>query len=260
MYTLLSVLYLVTILSQTSAKPPITHIVDGSPAEECQFPSIVHLTFEVYDGIVECGGTLLSKNHILTAAHCFPEDSYIYGSSVNIGTTNNTVAGQHTTYVKDYAIHTEFSTDPMRNDIAILSLEKPVKFNHCMKAARLPKIGETFTNKRCIAAGWGQTGFNEESSEKLLHVTMPVIDHNECISKMHYASLNEQHICAGDFKTGGASTCMGDSGGPLYCPSSNGKMVVAGITSFGYDCGHDAAIFTNVAHYKRWIKSMMRIM
>uniref|UniRef100_R4G2M1 SP1-SepT-4 n=1 Tax=Sepioteuthis australis TaxID=61682 RepID=R4G2M1_9MOLL len=229
---------------------PQKQIVAGSAAAACEFPSIVHLLINKAGGTFACGGTLIDNQHVLTAAHCF--GSGVRSVQVNIGTNRNDRAGAHLVNAETVVSHHGFTDHPMRNDIAMIKLNKPIQFSRCVQAATLAQPSQTFDNKMCIAAGWGKLGFDSPSTPILQKVSMPVIPHGHCMKKMSYARLNEQHICVGDFSYGGPSTCMGDSGGPLYCPH-NGRYVLAGITSFGYDCAIDAAIFTSVATFRGWI-------
>uniref|UniRef100_R4G2D1 SP1-Sep-5 n=1 Tax=Acanthosepion pharaonis TaxID=158019 RepID=R4G2D1_ACAPH len=229
---------------------PNKQIVAGRAAVNCEFPSIVHLIIKKKDGTFSCGGTLIDSLHVLTAAHCF--GAGVKSVQVNIGTNENNKAGKFLLNAEEVITHGGFIERPMRNDIAIVKLSKRVQFSTCVKAATLAVTGQTFDHKTCVAAGWGKLGYELPSTHVLQKVSMPIIPQEDCARKMDYARLNNQHICAGDFSYGGASTCMGDSGGPLYCPF-DGRMVLAGITSFGYDCAIDAAIFTSVATFRDWI-------
>jgi len=230
---------------------PEKQIVGGYAAGQCEFPSIVHLLISKSDGTFACGGTLIDNQHVLTAAHCF--GSGVRSVQVNIGTNRNDRAGKFLINAQTVSVHRGFNERPMRNDIAMVKLSRPVIFSRCVQPSKLARPGQIFDRKSCIAAGWGKHGFDLPSTPVLQKVSMPIVPHNYCMRRMSYARLNNQHICAGDFVKGGASTCMGDSGGPLYCPDTDGSLVLAGITSFGYNCAIDAAIFTSVATFRGWI-------
>ncbi|CAI9740651.1 S1 type peptidase [Octopus vulgaris] len=227
-----SVCFLLTLaLAYTNAGEE--QIVAGKPAKACQFPSIVHLLFDTNDGSFACGGTLLSNRHILTASHCFAKGTHTIRA--RIGDIDVEHPSVLTINAESWAMHPRFTDTPMRNDVAIIRLESPVTFSNCIKSSPLPPSNKVYDGKKCIAAGWGALGDGKHGPATLHHVAMPVINHEQCKKTMSYADLQKQHLCAGDFKDGGPSTCMGDSGGPLYCPD-RGTMVVAGITSFGYGC------------------------
>jgi len=63
-------------------------------------------------------------------------------------------------------------------------------------------------------------------------------------------------VCAG-FPQGGIDTCQGDSGGPLYRRATDGSLIVAGITSWGYGCALDGrpGVYGNVSFFADWIRA-----
>uniref|UniRef100_R4G2J8 SP1-Abd-18 n=1 Tax=Abdopus aculeatus TaxID=515833 RepID=R4G2J8_ABDAC len=251
-----SVCFLLTLaLAYTNAAKE--QIVAGEPAKACQFPSIVHLLFDTNDGTYACGGTLLTNRHVLTASHCFAKGTHTI--RVRIGDIDVENPSVLTINADSWAMHPQYSGSPMRNDVALIHLESPVSFSNCIKASPLPPANKVYDNKKCVAAGWGAVAAGAHGPPTLHHVSMPVINNEECKKKMSYANLERQHLCAGDFNYGGASTCVGDSGGPLYCPQG-GTMVVAGITSFGFECALDAAVFTDVSYFRKWIEDTIKML
>ncbi|XP_029637921.1 trypsin-1-like [Octopus sinensis] len=137
------------------------------------------------------------------------------------------------------------------NDIAILILKDPVHEEKCVKFETMARLGETFRGK-CIAAGWGKLAFQGNSPNELYKVGLPYISPEDC-RKRSRMGIAEGVLCAGDFVGGGESTCQGDSGGPLYCPNASGKMVLAGVTSFGHKCNGEVSAFTDVRYFQKWI-------
>ncbi|CAI9740762.1 chymotrypsin-1-like [Octopus vulgaris] len=142
----------------------------------------------------------------------------------------------------------------VKNDIAILTLNQSVSEGNCVRFASLANQGETFGTSRCIAAGWGRLAPDGNIPDALYKVPLPIVPHDEC-KKNSIMQISEGVLCAGDFVLGGASTCHGDSGGPLYCPNSNGEMVLAGVNSFGYECDEDINAFTDVGYFRNWIQT-----
>ena len=68
-------------------------------------------------------------------------------------------------------------------------------------------------------------------------------------------AIHEHHMCAIDRRTG-ASTCYGDSGGPLMYKNSNARHFVIGITSGIFArCGHihSPGLFTKLADFRDFL-------
>uniref|UniRef100_R4G7C8 SP1-Abd-10 n=1 Tax=Abdopus aculeatus TaxID=515833 RepID=R4G7C8_ABDAC len=236
---------------------PDTQIVGGSPAHNCEFPSIVHLQIfnqPTDDLISVCGGTLIDSTHVLTAAHCL--EGNVRRIKVNIGSNNKWAPGPQSTTVRTIVRHGGYvrSDFLIMNDIAVLTLNKTIHENRCVKFATMARSRETFGNTRCIAAGWGDFQFEGNSPHELYKVALPAIPHDVCKRRSHM-DIADGVLCAGDFIPGGESTCQGDSGGPLYCPRSNGEMVLAGVTSFGHKCNTEISAFSDVGYFRNWIDS-----
>ena len=106
-------------------KQPFNRIVGGEEATPHEYPFIVALHI---DGRYFCGGSILSENVVVTAAHCLDD-----ADSVKI------IAGAHmwrededTQQVRistDFTVHEDWSTATLNNDIAIARFEEPFDFS-----------------------------------------------------------------------------------------------------------------------------------
>lgn len=68
------------------------------------------------------------------------------------------------------------------------------------------------------------------AADTLQEVQVPLISTAECRKRTVFLplySVTEDMFCAG-FERGGRDACLGDSGGPLMCPESDGRWVLQG--------------------------------
>ena len=246
-------------------------IVGGSEAVEHSWPSIVNLifnyTFEYdgnrYDTSGMCGGTLVNRNTVITAAHCFQKfiqfpdgttynvfPNFYYPTiesmySVYLGTHKlSNIQSSTLKKIKSFRVHPNFDSDNILNDIAVIKLESEVDLNDKIQFACIPNSANIFPNETNIDAfivGWGKTKMSASSSpDALQQASITVYDKSKCSSVVvsNVKNWNNQ-ICAGKFE-GGVDSCQGDSGGPMFVEETvNGerRYVLAGLTSYGDGCG-----------------------
>ncbi|KAM7293419.1 putative serine protease [Ixodes scapularis] len=191
-------------------------IVGGSDATPLEFPWQISLRIS---GQHICGGSIINKQHILTAAHCILEgytSAYYYTVVVGDQKLDTVDPNEKTFSVQSYTIHPKWNRATVNYDYAILKLKTPLDFSGAQKALMpicLPEKNQVFDNRTCTATGWGYLKDKSMGggtvSNVLQKVDLPTVPYNEC--KNDYKNVNtvveDTMICAGP-KEGGKSACQ----------------------------------------------------
>jgi secreted trypsin-like serine protease len=242
----------------TPKKTPF--IIGGSETTISAAPWMVQLAY--YDDAAGtgyfCGGTLVAPNKVLTAAHCVAGLDWVKNGAVLAGATglyddtNGTVAG-----VWRQWNHPHYNSTTVQNDIAVLTLDRPLNQQWMRLAAANDTPWYTPGNNATVY-GWGLTSGADgaDLSAKLRKVDLAVQSDETCDSAMRTVLGEDDFIegsmfCAGTPATGvdegTKSPCNGDSGGPVI---TGGKVI--GIVSWGVaGCTAKGAypVFTKVDSY-----------
>jgi secreted trypsin-like serine protease len=250
-------------------------IAFGEKAKSREFPHMAAVGYgdDKKDVLWACGGSLISDQFVLTAAHCtrtrdYGDPKWVRLGELNLNDTTEDADPQDFD-VEAVFVHPDYKPPSHYNDVALLKLKKTVLFNLYIKPACV-HTEEKLPNSLIQAIGWGKTDFYGDSSSHLLKVYLTIIKHKTCSKS--YSNISERklakgiedksQICAGD--ASGKDTCPGDSGGPLqFWQSSSGELldhfVVIGITSFGKACGveNSAGVYTRVSFFRSWIEDTL---
>ncbi|CAD6998839.1 unnamed protein product [Ceratitis capitata] len=234
---------------------PTGRVIKGQDAEPHSAPYIVSLSSKAESHSHKCGGTIISKEWVLTAGHCI---STAVGMGVIAGLHTRSDVNERTqSRVVDFGkVHPNFGGGVGPYDIAILHVSEPFVFNEWVSPATLPQREEIHSGETHLY-GWGQVkAFNFNAAKILQTVQIEIIEYNECKETLsESAPLESTNICTSSLSQG-ISACNGDSGGPLVKEYENAPSELIGIVSWGYiPCGmaNLPSIFTRVSSYISWV-------
>ncbi|XP_055614204.1 uncharacterized protein LOC129760571 [Uranotaenia lowii] len=261
---------------QSSAHLAI-HIVGGEEADDGETPFIAALGYEGNDvgpsGYSwECGASLISYRFLLTAAHCIKPH---YRPVIARMGTLKLEHSEHPDGIQDsklkaFISHPEYTGKSKYNDIALIEVATPFKYDDNVKRACLHTATQDLPPSQTLtASGWGLTNTDESRSNVLLKVQLKSVPIDKC-DKDYRAQLGSyggklsagvtrtQYCAIGTRTKDGriGDTCQGDSGGPLHY-SKDDRFHLVGVTSFGLGCGGAASIYTRVAAFVDWIEPIV---
>jgi len=283
---------MVGVSGPTSAEVSSDFVVGGSPSQEGSWPWQVRLFDDFDPNTGFCGGSLVARQWVLTAAHCV-----VVGGEV----VDKVVVGYGSVYQhklkmvggEKIIVHPNYQTEN-NTDLALIKLSEPVDGGQVIQIAepsdeaKLLQPGDKLT-----VTGWGAlwdfAGFEEalysrsghqevntrallsanalNSPEQLHEVDVELIAFDDC--KEAYEAFGEAidtafaiaptEICVGS-PSGGKDSCYGDSGGPLVAKTDDDRgYVQVGVVSWGSQCGNPVlpGIYNRLSQFHDWVSNEM---
>jgi secreted trypsin-like serine protease len=255
-------------------------VLGGTNADEGTWPWMMALFKKTSDGLrYQCGGAVIRRQYLLTAAHCFDEDRNEENYNIRVGgydvskPVQGDVPGAEEVQMEELIIHPKYERRRFNNDIALIKLSKPIKRTDqqiCLPTGQIQTRG----GQNAQLTGWGLTvegaGQEGDHSALLQQVSLPIQDTDDCRDtyvdrlKNTFGSNfpegidDSKFICAGD-QHAKKDACRGDSGGPLMIKDSDGKFFAVGVVSVGGSlCGKNLpTLFTKVETYSEWISQIV---
>ncbi|XP_053681030.1 CLIP domain-containing serine protease B9-like [Anopheles nili] len=253
-------------------------IYGGENADIDEFPWLAMMQYENRKGErrYSCGGSLINKRYVLTAAHCVTgeverKEGKLVGVRLGEYNTNTEIdcvmEDQEQicadppidATVESSTVHPEYDEAAHAHDVALVRMGQTIEYTDFVQPVCLPlsdfrasKAGEVN-----FVTGFGRTlkGSRSVIKQKL---GIKVYEHDRCREK--YATKNAlittKQICAGgEFAK---DSCHGDSGGPLM--KLQKVWYLEGVVSYGNRCGLEdwPGVYTHVPAYMEWIRANIR--
>jgi trypsin len=237
---------------------PEPRIIGGRPANTGNY----HFHVSLEDRIGHfCGGTLISPDIVLTAAHC-GGGSY----DVVINRPNQNSNGGQTIGKKREITHPQYNPRTTDNDFNIVVLDKPAD----MSKAKLVKLNSNknypAVGQEVTVIGFGDTNpsdYVSDLSDRLMEVTVNCISNDDCddsrgtiggYSDSYRGQITKNMLCARDDNE---DACQGDSGGPLLVlGDTDEETEQVGVVSWGIGCAHRSfpGVYARVSEAYDWIR------
>ncbi|XP_020942408.1 serine protease 27 isoform X2 [Sus scrofa] len=242
----------------------LNRLVGGQDALEGEWPWQVSIQ---RNGSHFCGGSLITEQWVLTAAHCFSNTSQTSLYQVLLGARQLVKPGPHAVYVQVKRVERNPLYQGMASsaDVALVELAAPVTFTDYILPVCVPDPSVAFeTGLRCWVTGWGSPSEQERlpNPRVLQKLAVPVIDTPMCDrlyrtdaeeSGFQPKTIKDDMLCAG-FAEGKKDACKGDSGGPLVCLVGQ-SWLQAGVISWGEGCArrNRPGVYIRVTSHHDWI-------
>jgi secreted trypsin-like serine protease len=235
------------------------YVVGGTEVPNGKYPFVALMNVATRNGeyYLSCGGSLIDRDSVLTAAHCIyalPPRAAAHcliglplskplpnrlNLEVIVGrTVRSSNQGQVRSWKSIYC-HPHYNPRNFAYDAAVINLGRAVKDIKPINLATSTQNNLEGPGSKATVAGWGNTFANPPDPPGGPHLPLrmqeaqaPIV--SDARAKQVYGKyyLPPVMLAAGG---NGADTCQGDSGGPLFTRAS-GKYTQIGITSWGIGC------------------------
>ncbi|XP_050999119.1 mast cell protease 8-like [Acomys russatus] len=221
----------------------------GTEVKPHSRPYMAYLNIDRNNSHYVCGGFLVDKDIVMTAAHCNGRPITVTLGAHDMRNKKNT---QHISVI-EFKPHEAYDDKTLVNDIMLLKLKHKAQINSFVKTIALPKSEDWVKpGQVCTVAGWGNLA-NCHLSNTLQEANLEVQKKQSCMEMSRNYNDSIQ-LCVGNPDKKMAAGA-GDSGGPFVC-----NNVAQGIVSHRFCTGQPPQVFTRISSFIPWIKKTMKLL
>nr|XP_037273442.1 trypsin, alkaline A-like [Rhipicephalus microplus] len=236
-------------------------VFNGKIIERPQIPWIVQIVSPIqgtkHDAA--CGGSIITRNVVLTAAHC------LTGSPINevqIYYNSTKTRSGPINYGESLYVHPSFNKKTaIKYDIALVKVREYFKFDRFVRPVCLAKHNIYLGHTPLLSGGWGIIDDRNPPTfaENLLYTMVRAMSASKCkkiLKRFRGAGVggvdDKLMTCLEGYN---GTLCGSDSGGPITLRRKGHSMQV-GVLSLGSTCNNHTKllIVIRVAKFVRWIK------
>ncbi|CAI9576648.1 unnamed protein product [Staurois parvus] len=196
---------------QPAVPPSVTRVVNGEDARPHSWPWQISLQYQGSSGAWghTCGGTLISENWVLTAAHCISSSRtyrvFMGKHSLQIAEEEGSVAISPEKII----VHEKWNSLFILNDIALIKLSQPAPLSNSIQPACLPSTGALLAHdSSSFVTGWGRLYSKGGGGGGGGGGVGGVVDHTTCSKSDWWGwQVKDTMVCAGG--DGIVSACNG---------------------------------------------------
>ncbi|XP_055383140.1 uncharacterized protein LOC129613197 [Condylostylus longicornis] len=223
-----------------------------------------------------CSGTIIHKNIVISAAHCFynmkteqPNNpsNYLVGAGKRLYSFRKTEKSEQFLKVADIQYPRMYNKAHLENDVAVLILSSNFVYNSLVKPVCIDWISNWNHDLKNeidgLTFGWRIKSEDASSNAELKQINLKALTKEQCKLKIENSEVSDEIFCAASNITN--VICKGDSGAGFVVKKRIGskeRYVLWGILSSEtnkelYCSGSLINLFANIRHFQDQIKTII---